>query len=53
MSKQKHFIHRPLAIRQATLDPQHPDIAANLNNLAVFYGRRGKYEQAEPLLNKQ
>src|SRR5262249_18511071 len=36
-------------IRQATLDPQHPDIAANLTNLAIFYGRRGKFEQAEPL----
>jgi Tfp pilus assembly protein PilF len=41
-----------LAIRQAMLDPQHPNIAANLNNLAIFYGRRGKFEQAEPLAER-
>ncbi|MFL5625736.1 MAG: tetratricopeptide repeat protein [Ktedonobacteraceae bacterium] len=41
-----------LAITQKVLDPDHPDTAASLNNLAMLYYNQGKYEQAEPLLEQ-
>lgn len=31
------------------LSPEHPDVAASLNNLAGLYESRGKYAEAEPL----
>jgi Tfp pilus assembly protein PilF len=31
------------------LDPDHPDVAASLNNLALLYDHQGRYDQAEPL----
>jgi len=34
------------------LGPQHPDTAISLNNLANLYGIQGKYEYAEPLLQR-
>lgn len=30
----------------------HPAVAATLNNLAVLYGKRGKYKDAEPLCKR-
>lgn len=30
----------------------HPAVAATLNNLAVLYGKRGKYKEAEPLCKR-
>ena len=33
-----------LAIREKTLGENHPAVAATLNNLAVLYGKRGKYK---------
>ena len=36
-------------IREKTLGVEHPAVAATLNNLAVLYGKRGKYKDAEPL----
>ena len=32
--------------------PEHPDVAASLNNLAVLYDDQGKYAQAEPLYQR-
>lgn len=29
-----------------------PQVAATLNNLAVLYGKRGKYKEAEPLCKR-
>src|SRR2546421_8997752 len=31
---------------------EHPDIAQSLNNLALLYHHQGKYEQAEPLYQR-
>merc|ERR1712088_837827 len=35
-----------------TLGENHPAVAATLNNLAVLYGKRGKYKDAEPLCKR-
>merc|ERR1712165_23628 len=40
------------AIREKTLGENHPAVAATLNNLAVLYGKRGKYKDAEPLCKR-
>ena len=34
------------------LGPDHPDVAANLNNLAALYYAQGDYAQAEPLFKR-
>ncbi|OWK15625.1 KLC3 [Cervus elaphus hippelaphus] len=39
-------------IREQTLGPEHPAVAATLNNLAVLYGKRGRYREAEPLCQR-
>ena len=31
------------------MGPDHPDLATDLNNLALLYGTQGKYAEAEPL----
>jgi len=41
-----------LSIREKTLGENHPAVAATLNNLAVLYGKRGKYKEAEPLCKR-
>jgi tetratricopeptide (TPR) repeat protein len=41
-----------LTIREKTLGENHPAVAATLNNLAVLYGKRGKYKDAEPLCKR-
>uniref|UniRef100_A0A3P8UDJ2 Kinesin light chain n=1 Tax=Cynoglossus semilaevis TaxID=244447 RepID=A0A3P8UDJ2_CYNSE len=38
--------------RAKTLGKDHPAVAATLNNLAVLYGKRGKYKEAEPLCKR-
>lgn len=35
-----------------TLSPPLLQVAATLNNLAVLYGKRGKYKEAEPLCKR-
>ena len=40
---------RALAIREKALGPEHPDIAASLNNLAALYQATGAYTKAEPI----
>lgn len=32
--------------------PLYRQVAATLNNLAVLYGKRGKYKEAEPLCKR-
>ncbi len=41
-----------LQILEAELGPQHPDVAATLNNLAGLYESMGEYDKALPLYNK-
>ncbi len=40
---------RAVAIREKALGPDHPDVAATLNNLGSVYKEQGRYEEAEPL----
>ena len=46
------LLQRALAIREQQLEPDHPNTAESLNNLAVLYDKQGKYKQAEPLLQR-
>lgn len=46
------MLNDALAIREKTLGENHPAVAATLNNLAVLYGKRGKYKEAEPLCKR-
>jgi tetratricopeptide (TPR) repeat protein len=41
-----------LAISEKTLDPEHPDTAASLNNLAVLLHDQGDYAGARPLYER-
>jgi tetratricopeptide (TPR) repeat protein len=41
-----------LAIREKALGPGHPELAYSLNNLASLYQATGRYEQAEPLIER-
>jgi CHAT domain-containing protein/tetratricopeptide (TPR) repeat protein len=43
---------RSLAIREKALGPDHPDVAASLNNLALLYDQQGRSVDAEPLYKK-
>ena len=43
---------RALAIREKALGPEHPDVAASLNNLAELYKALGDYARAEPLYRR-
>jgi tetratricopeptide (TPR) repeat protein len=40
---------RALRICEQALDPQHPDLATTLTNLAKLYTKQRRYAQAEPL----
>ncbi len=40
--------HRCPSISVLALGPDHPDVAASLNNLAELYRAQGKYAEAEP-----
>ena len=46
------MLNDALEIREKTLGEDHPAVAATLNNLAVLYGKRGKYKEAEPLCKR-
>jgi CHAT domain-containing protein/tetratricopeptide (TPR) repeat protein len=41
-----------LAIREKILGPNHPLVAASLDNLATLYGGQGRYTEAEPLFKR-
>ncbi len=43
---------RALRIYEAALGPEHPSVAASLNNLANLYESQGKYAEAEPLCQR-
>ena len=40
---------RSVAINERALGPDHPDVAACLNSLALMYEDQGMYALAEPL----
>jgi tetratricopeptide (TPR) repeat protein len=48
----EHPLTRALAICEAVLGAQHPDVAASLNNLAELYRAQGRYEEAAPLYQR-
>jgi tetratricopeptide (TPR) repeat protein len=48
----KPLYERALAIREKALDPEHPDVATSLNNLAGLYYNQGQYAKAEPLYQR-
>jgi tetratricopeptide (TPR) repeat protein len=37
---------------EKALEPEHPDVATSLNNLALLYDVQGKYTEAEPLYRR-
>ena len=43
---------RALAIQEKTLGPDHPEVAASLNNLAQLYVLQGRYAEAEALFKR-
>lgn len=51
-SDSEFLIEQSLAILEKALGPDHPDVAASLNNLAELYREQGKYAEAEPLCRR-
>jgi tetratricopeptide (TPR) repeat protein len=43
---------KALEVAEETKGPNHPDVAASLNNLAGLYQAQGQYAQAEPLYKR-
>jgi CHAT domain-containing protein/Tfp pilus assembly protein PilF len=43
---------RGLEIREKVLGPDHPDVAASLNNVALLYFSQGDYPKAEPVYQR-
>ena len=43
---------RALRINEKALSPNHPDLATDLNNLAVIYNARGRSTDAGPLYQR-
>ena len=46
------LFRRALAIHEKVLGPDHPTVAANLNNLGAVYFSEGRYGEAEPLFRR-
>lgn len=46
------LFQRALKIREKALGPDHLDVAASLNNLAILYNDQGRYAEAEPLIDR-
>ena len=43
---------KALDVAEKNAGPNHPDVAASLNNLAELYQTQGQYAQAEPLYKR-
>jgi len=41
-----------LKVAENTFGPDHPNVAASMNNLAELYRAQGKYAEAEPLYKR-
>ena len=46
------FYCRALAMKEKLLDPDHPDVAVTLNNLAILCRSQGRREEAERLYQR-
>ena len=46
------LFERALGIDEKVLGPEHPDVATDLNNLALLYDHQGKYADADPLFHR-
>jgi tetratricopeptide (TPR) repeat protein len=51
-SAAERLLRRALVIREQTLNPDHPDVATALHNLASLYSDQGKLEAAESLYRR-
>ena len=51
-AKAEPLYQRSLKICESKLGPDHPDVAASLNNLAILYKDMGQYAKAEPLYQR-
>ncbi len=51
-SKAEPLYKRALAIDEKSLGKDHPDVARDLNNLALLYYAEGRYAEAEPLFKR-
>ncbi|HXR65901.1 MAG TPA: FxSxx-COOH system tetratricopeptide repeat protein [Ktedonobacteraceae bacterium] len=47
-----HYLRRALSVHERVLEPAHPDLAQNLNDLAGVQHNQGAYAQAEPLYQR-
>ena len=43
---------KALKVAEENVGPDHPDVAASLNNLALLYEAQGEYAKAEPLYKR-
>ena len=43
---------KALEVAEREFDPEHPNVATALNNLALFYYAQGQYAAAEPLYKR-
>ena len=48
----KSRFEQSLAIREAALGPDHPDVATSLNNVAELYRAQGRFAKSEPLYQR-
>jgi len=51
-SKAESLYKRALAIDEKSLGKDHPDVARDLNNLALLYYAEGRYAEAAPLFKR-
>ncbi|MGH0183550.1 UNVERIFIED_CONTAM: hypothetical protein FKN15_025452 [Acipenser sinensis] len=52
LEEEKKHLEFMNQIKKFDDDAASPSVAATLNNLAVLYGKRGKYKEAEPLCKR-
>ena len=52
MSEAEPLVRRALAIGEASLGPNHPQVATNLNNLASLLRDTNRLSEAEPLFRR-
>ena len=52
LDRAESLLRSSLAVREKALGTEHPDVAASLNNLGVFYYGRHQYAMAEPLFQR-
>ena len=48
-SEAANVAEEALAVAEKTFDPDHPDVAISLDNLAMVYQAQGRYSEAESL----